>query len=71
MELPTGFETVSGQKGEYIIELKKALYGLKQSGLNWYEKLKQGLEKQDFVPSKVDPCVFISEKVIVLTYVND
>ena len=71
MELPPGFETQYGQKGEYIIKLKKSLYGLKQSELNWYEKLKTGLESRKFTPSKVDPCVFISERVIVLTYVDD
>ena len=71
MELPPGFHVPTGEKGQYIVELKKSLYGLKQSGLNWYEKLKQGLEKRGFVSSKVDPCVFISEKVIVLTYVDD
>ena len=71
MELPAGFEVQCGQRGEYVIELKKSLYGLKQAGLNWYEKLKQGLEKRKSIPSKVDPCVFISERVIVLTYVDD
>lgn len=71
MELPVGFDVQTGQRGEYVIQLKKSLYGLKQSGLNWYEKLKNGLIKRNLVPSKVDPCVFIGEKVIVLTYVDD
>ena len=71
MELPPGFDVPTGEKGKYVIELKKSLYGLKQSSLNWYEKLKQGLEKRNFVPSKVDPCVFISENILVLTYVDD
>ena len=71
MELPAGFMTQTGNRGEYIIELKKSLYGLKQAGLNWYEKLKQGLVARGYEPSKVDPCVFISQRVIVLTYVDD
>ena len=71
MELPPGFDTPTREKGKYVIKLKKSLYGLKQSGLNWYEKLKHGLVKRNFVPSKVDPCVFILERLIVLTYVDD
>ena len=71
MELPVGF-TVQGRNcGEYIIKLNKLLYGLKQSGLNWFEKLKQGLLDCDFIQLKVDPCVFISNDTIVLTYVED
>ena len=71
MELPAGFAMKIGNKGEYVIELKKSLYGLKQAGLNWYEKLKKGLTDRQFVPSQVDPCVFISTRIIVLTYVDD
>ena len=33
--------------------------------------MKQGLEDNYFKQSKVDPCVFISNNIIVLTYVDD
>ena len=71
MELPMGFTVEGGNCREFIIGFKKSLYGLKQSRLNWFEKLKQGLEDRKFIQSKVDPCVFISKYVLVLTYVND
>ena len=73
MELPAGFETEDGDQRTHIVELKKSLYDLKQAGLNWYEKLKTGLlsSERGFVQSKVDPCVFISQDLIVLTYVDD
>ena len=38
MELPVGFTVQTGDRGEYLIQLKKSLYGLKQLGLNWFKK---------------------------------
>ena len=37
------------------------LYGLKDTGLEWFDKLKEGLEARDFVQSQVDPCVWHEE----------
>ena len=72
MELPVGMEIEgAAYPGEYIIELKKSLYGLKQSGLNWFQKLKKGLEDRGFKSSQIDPCVFISKTTICLVYVDD
>ena len=72
MELPAGMEVKGAtHPGEYIVELKKSLYGLKQSGLNWFEKLKKGLEERGFRSSQIDPCVFISSCTICLVYVDD
>ena len=71
MELPAGMEIEDARPGEYVIELKKSLYGLKQSGLNWFEKLKKGLEDRGFQSSQIDPCVFISKNTICLVYVDD
>ena len=39
--------------------------------MNWYEKLKEGLHDRGFLQSKVDPCIFISKNILVLTYVDD
>ncbi len=55
----------------YILKLKKSLYGLKQASLNWFEKLKQGLKDQGFTPSEIDPCLYLKENMVLLTYVND
>ena len=51
--------------------LKKILYGLEQASSNWFEKLKNALQKNCFESSQIDPCVFISEYMIVLVYVDD
>ena len=73
MELPTGI-VVSGKDNEsrtYVLKLKKSLYGLKQASLNWFEKLKQGLTDQGFTPLEIDPCLYLKENMVLLTYIND
>ena len=73
MELPAGMEIIghSNDSSRYLLRLKASLYGLKQASNNWHQKLKTALEDQGFVESLSDPCVFISEKMIILVYVYD
>ena len=75
MDLPIGFQ-VDGQTEQdsdryYLLKLKANLYGLKQASYNWYEKLKQSLVDRDFKPSDIDPCLYIGNNMIILTYVDD
>ena len=44
--------------------------GLKQASMNWHSKLKKAFEGRDFMESLSDPCVFISEDMIILVYVD-
>ena len=69
MELPAGME-IQG-KPNCLLKLRKSLYGLKQASANWHQTLKAALIDRNFVESLSDPCVFIGEKMIVLTYVDD
>jgi len=69
MELPYGFQ--HGGKGRYVLRLKKNLYGLADASFNWFQKLCEGLESENFVKSEIDQCVFIREDCIVLVYVDD
>ena len=71
MELPVGIDPDCGEQGEMIIGLKRSLYGLNQASLNWFKMIKEGLEKQGYCSSGVNPCVFLSKDAIVLTYVDD
>ena len=75
MYLPIGFQvdgqTEADSDRRYILKLNKNLYGLKQASYNWFEKLKEGLTSRGFVPSKIDPCLYLKEGMIVLTYVDD
>ena len=57
--------------GRYVLKLQNNLYGLKQAGHNWFENLSGALGNLSINPSKVDPCVFIVEDVIILVYVDD
>jgi Reverse transcriptase (RNA-dependent DNA polymerase) len=55
----------------HVYRLKKSVYGLRQSPLNFFQMLKQALEGRGFVQSQHDPCLFISQEVICLCYVDD
>ena len=46
------------------------LYGQAGAPILWYDKLKEGLYKREFTPRKVDPCMFISNTVICVQYVD-
>ena len=66
-EMPRGF----AEEGK-VLKLKKSLYGLKQSPVNFFNFIKDKLEKAGFQSQdSVDPCLFISDKVICLVYVDD
>ena len=67
LEMPQGF----AEQGK-VLKLRRSLYSLKQSPRNFLQHLKGkleavGLHSQDHV----DPCLFMSDKVIVLVYIND
>jgi len=69
IEIPRGY------KDRYppgsVFKLNKALYGLAVSGKTFFLHLKENLEKVGFVQSDADACLFVSEKVICLVYVDD
>ena len=55
-----------------VYKLKKSLYGLRQSPRNFFHHLKTNLEAVGFEQQiEIDPCLFISPKVICLVYVDD
>ena len=67
LEMPKGF-----QEHGKVLKLKKSLYGLCQAPRLWGEHLKKNLEKAGFRQAvEVDACLFISDKVICVTYVDD
>ena len=54
-----------------FIHLKCNLYGCKQAAHNWCLYLSQGLKDIEFTPSKIDPCLFLHENCIIVSYTND
>ncbi len=66
IEMPRMFE-----KEGYILELKRNLYGQRDSPIKFYEHLRAGLEERGFRASNFDPCLFYSDTVVILVYVDD
>ena len=74
MNLPIGFQvdgqTEADSDRHYVLKLNKNLHGLKQGSFNWYEKLKTSLVNHNFKPSYINPCLYIGNGMIVITYVD-
>jgi len=66
IEMPKMFE----QDG-CILELKRNLYRQHDAPLKFYEHLCKGFEQRGFHISSFDPCLFLSDTCIYLTYVDD
>ena len=66
--MPKGYE-LDG----HILELKRNLYGMSEAPMNFFNHLKQQLEKRGFQASAYDLCLFMNNKTgcIMLTYVDD
>ena len=59
------------ESGRSVLKLQKNLCVLKQAGHNWFEKLSSALGNLSINRSKMDPCVFIGDEIIVIIYVED
>ena len=73
IELTSGMDLAGHGKdiSKYLLKLKKSLYGFKNASLNWHNKLNDAFEDECFVESLSDPCVFISNDMIIFVYVDD
>ena len=74
MELPIGVDVPKGKiRKEYVLYLLKNLYGLKQASKTYFEYL-CGYLRADPIgmePSRVDPCIWYKEDLILVIYVDD
>lgn len=66
LEMPRGFQ----QEGK-VLKLKRTLYGLRQSPRAFWKFMIQKMEECGMQQSELDPCLFLNEKVIAITYVDD
>ena len=71
MEIPDGYTSDGETKRTKVLKLIKNIYGLKQAAFHWNELLRSGLEKLGFQQSKIDPCLFLKDKIICAIYVDD
>ena len=66
VEMPLGFR----QKGK-VLRLKKTLYGLRQSPRAFWEYLTKAMKNVGMTVSKLDPCLFIGNRVMAVAFVDD
>jgi hypothetical protein len=66
VEMPLGFR----QKGK-VLKLKKTLYGLRQSPRAFWKYLTDAMVAVGMEVSKLDPCLFIGDKVMAVAFVDD
>lgn len=70
IEVPQGYGDEEGR--DIVLKLNKSLYGLTQAPACFFSLLKSTLEQRGFVQQEnIDPCLFVHEKVICITYVDD
>ena len=66
VEMPVGFK-----KDGKVLKLKKTLYGLRQSPRMFWKYLTKAMIASGMQVSKLDPCLFVSDQVICICYVDD
>ena len=66
VRMPLGFR----QQGK-VLKLKKTLYGLRQSPRSFWKYLTKAMVGCDMEVSKMDPCLFIGERVVAVAFVDD
>ncbi|EJK76701.1 hypothetical protein THAOC_01525 [Thalassiosira oceanica] len=64
--MPLGF-----RKPGKVLKLKKTLDGLRQSPRMFWKYLTNAMSACDMEVSKIDPCLFVGDKVIAICYVDD
>ena len=66
VEMPLGFR----KKGK-VLKLKRTLYGLRQSPREFWKHLTKQMVDAGMKVSKSDPCLFVSERVMAVAFVDD
>ena len=66
IEMPRGFR----QEGKCLL-LKRTLCGLRQSPRAFWKYLVAKMEACGMLQSKLDPCLFVGERVIAVSFVDD
>jgi hypothetical protein len=70
MELPQGYSHMNHV--DCVLQLHKSLYGMVDAPLMFFELLRKNLCKVGFKQyDHIDPCLFVHEKAICITYVDD
>lgn len=63
------------RNSDVVCRLNKALYGLRQAGRAWHTRLDKELRELGAVPSKIDPCLYLTgsgkNRSYIVVYVDD
>ena len=71
VDIPWGLET-KGKNGRIkVLKLKKTIYVLRQSPRAIWKYMASKMEICGIVQSKLDPCLFIGNKVMAIIYVDE
>ena len=73
MELPQGWgpDDKAANNRDYVLKLKKNLYGAREAARNWWLRLRGGLLRRGFHQSEIDPCLFMRDDCILVSYTDD
>jgi len=69
MYLPPGYR--EDLRETHVCILQKSLYGFKQGSINWYLHLQEGLRKRCFRQSELNPGIYFSPTLVLITYADD
>ncbi len=72
LELPPGYVQANPGSEDLVMKINKSLYGDRRAANLWYRMLRKSLvHDMGFHVSEMDPCLFIKENCIIITYVDD
>ena len=54
-----------------VYKILRSIYGLKDAGRTWFDFLKKILIERGWSPSKIDPCLFTKDGILLIVYVDD
>jgi hypothetical protein len=68
VDLPRGY---ASDADDCVLKLNKSLYGLVQAPKAFYDHMRSGLEARGFRVSENDPCLFIHDDMLAISWVDD
>lgn len=71
VHVPKGFVRNNTHGNANVLELKRCMYGLRNSPRQFWRFLVEKLEVCGMKQSKLDPCLFVGDKVVSVMYVDD
>ena len=71
VEIPRLFEQFSNNGHTKCLQLENMLYGLRHIPCDFWKQMKNKLEQSGLNQSRLNPCIFVSDKVTCIVYVDN